>query len=250
MATSYTITTRYSSDKPSDASEHTTYVQDDRSRDEFDGRHAVIRRCDLGRIFSLDLTAREYESTRLVAFNSRPLWFWKLRFFVTHPILALRADKTRPPTVLVETTTVDTGERKDVFGFTARRVVMTRTHRPLTPTSEPSENTTDGWYIDVDLRVACERSPGHTEAFLSAGGEVPQFKSIGPHETGLPVDVTHVHSSRMALPDGTQRLFTSTSRRQVIRLSTDPIDPRVFEIPAGFRRKPRFRRRTYFPSAG
>jgi hypothetical protein len=67
--------------------------------------------------------------------------------------------------------------------------------------------------------------------------EVPQFKDIGPRETGHPVDVTSVYSSNTTLADGTSKTLTTTSRTWVTHLSTDPLDASLFEIPAGFRKR-------------
>ena len=136
------------------------------------------------------------------------------------------------------------GERKDMFGFTARRVITTEQHKPLPPSiGHASVTTTDGWYIDIDPTIACERLPPGSRAFvtyqqqLGELPEVPQFKDIGSRETGYPVDVTSVHSSNTTLPDGTPTTFTTTSRTWVTHISTDPLDASLFEIPAGFRKR-------------
>jgi hypothetical protein len=43
--------------------------------------------------------------------------------------------KNRKPTVLVEISTKDTGERKEMFSYTARHVITTRTDGPLGDTT-------------------------------------------------------------------------------------------------------------------
>ena len=260
MPRTFTITTRQSFGEHE--SEHTIYVQDDRRREEWrpsqnsiggDGavvqtygpRTAAICRCDLGRMFSLDIDAGEYESCRLVTFNSRFYWLRAIRFFLVHPLRAWKENRRRPPTVLVETTTVDTGERKDMFGFIARRVITTEQRKPVAPsTDDESETRTDGWYIDIDPTIACERLPPGTRTFLSVRQlgqprEVPQFKDVGPRERGYPVDVTSAYTSTATLADGTPKVFTTTSRTWVTHLSTDALDPSLFEVPGSFRKKPR-----------
>jgi hypothetical protein len=111
---------------------------------------------------------------------------------------------------------------------------------------EPSETTSDGWYIDLDgslLRTSCDpwwsSRPKNTHTFMSTHvkgeeGDVPAFKDIGSSETGFAVSVgsTSHHSIRLA--DGTTRAYTSVSEMKVIELSTAPIDPALFEIPSGF----------------
>jgi len=62
------------------------------------------------------------------------------------------------PTLRIETTTVDTGERKEFFGHIARHFIITRKQIPLEGShSEPQETLTDGWYIDLDPQVSCDR---------------------------------------------------------------------------------------------
>jgi hypothetical protein len=248
VPTDFTITTRETIGDQE--FQHTLYVQDDRSRDEYtpdDGRrHATIQRCDLNRTFVLDLDANEYESGPLHEFNSRFFRLRVIRFKLLHPIQSWKLSRKSPPTVIVETTTVDTGERKEMFGFTARRVTTMTRRRPLAPPSEESEMTTDGWYIDIDPTIVCERLPRGSRTYLTSHvegqpPEVPEFKDIGPRETGYPIDLTSDHASQRTLPDGTSQAFRMTLRQQVIHLSTDPIDPQVFEVPRNFLEKSRRR---------
>jgi hypothetical protein len=57
----------------------------------------------------------------------------------------------REPTVLVETETVDRGERKEVFGHMARHVVTSRRIVPLVGAKRGADTTvTDRWYIDLN----------------------------------------------------------------------------------------------------
>ena len=66
--------------------------------------------------------------------------------------------------------------------------------------------------------------------------DVPQFKDIGPRETGYALDITSVHASKATLPDGRNKRFTTTFRTWVTHLSTDPLDPRLFDVPTGSRK--------------
>ena len=140
-------------------SECTEYMQVDRRREEHRGcfgyrfwptgrtlyrpspRTALITRCDLEQTFLLNLDDREYTA-------------WPVR---TYPRIEERLPQNVPseqliqraPTVLVETETVDTGERKDFFGRTARHVITTRRIVPLDRAKQGRRETvTDGWYID------------------------------------------------------------------------------------------------------
>jgi hypothetical protein len=180
-----------------------TYTMDDRRRTE--SRHSVqwknadgslrqveklgsvmILRCDLGQSFILNLEAREYTSAPYP------------RKRLTPEELAARGAKmpdgsqAMQPTLRLETTTVDTGERKEFFGRTARHVIITTKQTPLEGShAEAQETVSDGWYIDFDRRLSCEPKPeagGMRSGFISvwAGkpGEKPPAERDGiPRET-------------------------------------------------------------------
>ena len=125
------------------------------------------------------------------------------------------------PTVLVETETVDTGERRELFGRPARHVITKRGVIPLTGSRcRESQTVTDGWSIDLDTSLFCDPwrwSSGSGHAFLtthtkSHQPERPTFADIGESERGyvvpsrstpgasvLELEVTHL-STLVACP--------------------------------------------------
>src|SRR5687767_14852608 len=81
--------------------------------------HVRIERCDLNRMFVLDLQRRTYLAAPLRAdLNAVE----RLALSVQPP----SGRSANGPEIVVETTTVDTGERKRAFGYSARRVLTTR----------------------------------------------------------------------------------------------------------------------------
>src|SRR5215207_4948037 len=140
---------------PAGAIETTEYVGSDRIRIESrdlsqadDGAtrpHADvhIRRCDLNAVVALDLPRLTYQTWPLeMQFNAFERAAFSLR--------RRHAPPPGPPALIVQTTTVDTGERRIAFGYSARRVITTR--RQIAP-SNPEASTktvTDGWYIDLE----------------------------------------------------------------------------------------------------
>jgi hypothetical protein len=238
-------------------SESIEYLQADRRRREHRGsfgyrlrangrtmfcpapRTALITRCDLKQTFHLNLDDREYAASPLHTFPTR------------EEMLARAAASGRPvvapqrePTVLVETETVDTGERKELFGHTARHVVTTRRIIPLAGAKRGADTTvTDGWYIDLDTRISCEpswRSARSGHAFVTfhlqgQEGDVPTFKDVGEPESGFAVASKQTSSGTIISPDGSTRQHVSTWETEVTELSTAAIDPALFEIPSGFR---------------
>jgi hypothetical protein len=244
-------------------SESIEYLQADRRRREHRGstgyrlrpngrtmfrpgpRTALITRCDLKRTFHLNLDDRQYTAGPLQAFPTRDELL--ARAAASGQLVVV---PQREPTLLVETETVDTGERKEVFGHTARRVVTTRRIIPLAGAKRGADTmVTDGWYIDLDTHISCEpswRSPRSGHAFLTSHrqgekGDVPTFKDVGEAERGFVIASKGTSSGAITLPDGSTRQHVSTWEREVTELSTAPIDPTLFEIPSGFRLVERIR---------
>jgi hypothetical protein len=157
------------------------------------------------------------------------------------------------PTLVIETTTKDTGERTQMFGFTARHVITTRKQIPLVETGQiPQETVTDGWYIDLDVLAACDRASSGAFGVVIAGtskiGEPPQipvptFKSIGNPERGFALATKELHRAIISSPDGQVRTIESPSNEtQVTELSTEPLDSALFEVPGSFSKVSQIRR--------
>ena len=208
-------------------------------------RTALITRCDSKQTFHLNLDDREYAASPLQTFPTREEMLDRAAAsgqLVVAP--------QREPTVLVETETVDAGERKELFGRTVRHVVTTRRIIPLAGAKRGADTTeTDGWYIDLNTHISCEpswRSARSGHAFLTVHqqgeeGDVPTFKDIGEPERGFAVASKRTSSRTITLPDGSTRQHVSTWEMEVIELSTAAIDPALFEIPSGFRLVERIR---------
>jgi hypothetical protein len=228
------------------SSEHVTYFRSDARRVEYRnlighqfGPHiASIERCDLGQAFELNLDQREYDAR---TYPPRPLAKEEL----------VKWGLRRPPqvapqgaaTLRIEVTTVDTGERKDFFGHPARHVITTTKETPLEEShSEARESVTDGWYIDLDTRISCDlRWSRNKNGFARiTSGNAPleriEFLQSGDAETGLPVESKVTSKSGLALPDGTKREITSKISMSIVEFVEGPLDPGLFEVPAGFKK--------------
>jgi hypothetical protein len=242
---------------PTFSSEETTYWQGDRKRterrssqgrmkpdgsqEEVYGPHiATIIRCDSGQQLNLNLDAAEYDQAPYPP-NQQAM----------KDLMALAAKMPQvttppePPTVRIETTTVDTGERNNILGHKARRIVTTRKTIPLQGSSSiPQEAVTDGWYIDFDQWLPCEHWwPAGTKAhsFGSVGNasgqpvERPEFIDVGDAQTGFRLLEVTTLTATITLSDGTVKKTESKSGTQVTLFQEGPLDPALFEIPAGFR---------------
>ena len=235
------------------SSEQTIYVQGDRKRMEFRNyagqrktdssqqwlsgpRLAAITRCDLGQVFELNLDAAEYVTA---PYPPKPLTQAEIE---ARGLSKADMSQSREPTLRIETTTLDTGERKEFFGHTARHVIITRKQIPLERShSEPQETVTDGWYIDLDPQVSCDwrLSKGkRAHGYFVAGkqpAEKPEFVDTGESERGFPVQSVMVSKGTYTLPDGTNKQTNSKTETLVTQLELGPLDPGLFEIPPRFK---------------
>jgi hypothetical protein len=183
-------------------------------------RTALIKRCDLKTVFLVNFDDREYAA-------------WPSEEFPKRDEMRARAEavgQPPAPTVLVETETIDTGERREFFGRPARHVITTRRVVPLPGSRrQESRTVTDGWYIDLDTGLSCDpwgsARSGH--AFLSSHiqgdqADRPTFKNIGEPERG------YVVLSRSTTGGSV------LDELEVTHFSTVVIDPAIFEVPTHF----------------
>lgn len=234
---------------PRFTTEQTTYFQADRKRIEWRssdgprlGPHiATITRCDLGKTFMLNLDTREYDSAPYPpeAF-AQALAKMKALKAQARPVSPLQSRKA---TLRIETTTVDTGERKQMFGRTARHMTITQKYIPLPGSKQMArESVTEAWYIDLDVQLSCDFKfpPGARVQYVALSGspeqqEVPEFVTVGEAAKGFPMAQTMRNTSTLELPDGRMKQFTSQSELAVIDFEDGPLDPSLFEIPATFK---------------
>ena len=126
----------------------------------------------------------------------------------------------------------DTGERKEMFGFTARRI-KSSTVKEASPDAcdmGSHKSETDGWYIDFQYDFNC---PGEKKidpaspvrARPDCQDEV-RAKTIGAAKLGYPVLVTTT-----SYREGGR---TSSMTQEVLELTRAPLDPTLFDVPAGY----------------
>ena len=253
QGTGLKITTRYSlAGRLSWQDTH--YFQDDRKRSEhrtLSGSNygpplALITRCDTGQMIELNLEDKQYDSHPIPKFPSE-----EERRALAAKYAATAAKPA--PTVLVEVTTVDTGERKKLFGYEARHVVTTEKHTRLNGSKDPEQETVkDGWYADLPVALSCSPRARRTFGFATTmkngqPADVPSVRFVGEQETGFALSLTTTTRQVLVLPDGVTRETTSTSEEDVAELSAAPLDPGLFEIPPGFAKVDEIRRNPPIP---
>ncbi|HWS89909.1 MAG TPA: hypothetical protein VN282_23275 [Pyrinomonadaceae bacterium] len=130
-------------------------------------------------------------------------------------------------------TTKDTGERKQMFGYTARRLIITIETKSSPDSCSPVDTKmeTDGWYIDATFQLACdaERAARYYNP-QQAGGCRDRYetKTVGTAKRGFPV------YEKMTMFDKDGRESFSMVN-EVVELSQATLDASLFEPPADYR---------------
>ena len=143
-----------------------------------------------------------------------------------------QSDSPSGPVITIERNTTDTGDRRQFFGRTARRLV-TRVTR-----SDGPETVIDGWYIDAP-GLPKWKTTGAGGSFLISyvGGQraAPpriEVKQTGPVPGGLPVWLKI--TSSVVLSGGLHHRYESVS--EVTYLTESALPDTLFQPPEGYQR--------------
>lgn len=244
-------------------SDETIYVHGTIERTEFlgytdyvDGRPdqppphmAVISHCDTGVSYELDLDHHEYREVKLPKYMG-------VKEFNEQVELARRQAEGN-----IKSTTTDTGETRDFHGRNAKHLITKMT---LKSDYAHGDETIDGWYLDLP-------QPGCSPEYLRWGKARPlrgrwmpgdgigiggSLAIVGPDIIDVvttasapktPIKFIYsgfipgglairsksvVHETLMI--QGRKREDNSSIEKEVLEFSEGPLDPALFEIPAGF----------------
>ena len=204
---------------------------------------AFVEQCDLKQLVWIDVTNKRFaintDGTPLGAVMA----FNELQVSSHLQKKHQRAEElARKRGLLSGTTTViDTGERREMFGFTARHLKTTTVWqaRPKTCDGLGMKAETDGWYTDLFYGIDCsaDLSGSITQTNLSGSGKCfseyavkrrywLEHKRVGPASLGYPLVETRTSYN----DKGQAEVVTE----EVLELSTDALDASLFDVPAGF----------------
>ena len=207
--------------------ENTSYIKGKRQRSETNnGQMVVLQQCDLRRNVQIMPQAKVYvvqpydePATSNAANTSSP---------VSQP------GTTKKGGVVTSTvTTRDTGERKQMFGYTARHIVTTMVTDSTPDACSPlkSKMEIDGWYIDAAFALECDASQAYKSyrpQTASGCQDRYETKQIGLAKKGFPV----WEKTTMFAPDGSES-FSSVN--EVVEFSQATLDVSLFDVPQGYR---------------
>jgi hypothetical protein len=179
-----------------------------------------ITQCDLRRTIQINDSSRKYLITPMASDSGDAGG-------------ANSSSATRRGGVVTMTVnTIDTGERKELFGFTARHLKRTMTSQTSADACYQNQirMETDGWYINLEYGMDCgesDRPPQTGRADSGGCQDRYQFKRTGPSRLGYPL----IETTTMYGVDG-RPMFTSS--KEVVELSRQPVEAALFDVPAGY----------------
>lgn len=220
--------------------ENATYIKGKRQRTEsMGGQSVTIQQCDLRRDIQIMPAMKAYTVNPYgdaAAANA--------------PASGTRrtVEQTKGGVVTSTVTTRDTGERKQMFGYTARRIITTIETKSSPDACNPIDTKmeTDGWYIDAAFALDCDlERAGAYQNRQQAGGcrDRYQMKTVGAAKRGYPV----YEKMTMFEKDGRES-FSMVN--EVIELSQATLDASLFEPPADYREVKDFSAAAMMASAG
>jgi hypothetical protein len=207
------------------------YIKGPRMRSEMAGDFGMttILQCDLKRTLTINEKTKTYVIMPTDGSNTSAIG--AADGGGINPSVAASTPQ-RGGVVNITQTITDTGERREMFGFTARRIKTS-----LVKTASPDacdkdqKIETDGWYIDFHYQFEC---PGQVQKSQpTARPQRPgcqdevRIKTIGSAKLGFPVLVT----TTIYEPDGR----TTTTTQEVLELSKEPLSAALFDVPDGYR---------------
>lgn len=208
--------------------ENSTYIKGKRSRTEMAGGQMIsIQQCDLRRDLQLMPQARAYT----VRPYDAPAPAHDAS--AAQPTAAQPAGVTKGGVVTSTVTTRDTGERRQMFGYTARRVITTIEIKSSPDSCDPTDSRmeTDGWYIDAAFALDCDA--GRAGAYQmprqrSGCQDRYETKTVGAAKRGYPVWEKMTGFDK----DGRE---TFSMVNEVVELSQATLDASLFDAPADYR---------------
>ena len=202
---------------------------------------ALVFQCDKKQILGINYTRKQYFVNALGMTGSGAIAFNESQL-PPPPLTPLR--NIRHGGKVTQTVTItDTGERREMFGFTARHIktsVIWEANPSCKQTKLRSE--TDGWYIDLLYGVECSpdlsgfSNPGYLAPYSKCYEHYNknkyefQSKETGEARLGFPVTLR-----RTAYGDDGKPVVTE---QEVVELSTSELDQALFEVPTGFVQMP------------
>ena len=205
--------------------ENTSYIKGKRQRTEMNnGQMVVLQQCDLRRNIQIMPQAKAYV---VQPYDDAPA-------ASTTPRASSQPGTTKKGGVVTSTvTSKDTGERKQILGYTARHIITTMVTEssPEACSQTKSKMEIDGWYIDAAFALECDSGLAYKSYRPpQSGGCQDEYvtKQVGTAKRGYPVweKTTMFDQSGVA---------SFSTINEVVEFSNATLEASLFEPPADYR---------------
>lgn len=206
--------------------ENTTYIKGKRQRSEsMNGMMISLTQCDLRRSVQLNSQTKMYTVN---SFNDVAQSAAKSTATVDSNGVVQAGGR-----VMTTVTTKDTGERKQMFGFTARHLIITMETVSSADACNKTNTKmqTDGWYIDAEFALDCDYGYQNYNSYNSKSGgckDKYEMKTIGTAKRGYPV-----YEKMTMFDDSGKETYSMVN--EVIELSKATLEASLFDVPADYR---------------
>lgn len=208
--------------------ENTTYIKGKRQRSENNGGQMIsITQCDLRR----NITIMPQMQAYMIQSYDQPATTTPAANPGNRP--ATSQPVTKGGVITSTITTRDTGERKQMFGYTARHIITSMQMESSPDACSPvkMKMEIDGWYIDAAFALDCDLGRNYMGPQAAAGGgcrDRYESKQIGTAKKGFPV----WEKTTMFGPTGAESF---TTINEVVEFSQATLDASLFDVLAGYR---------------
>ncbi len=208
--------------------ENMTYIKGKRQRSELmNGQMITVTQCDLRRDVQLNPTAKTY----LVSpYDDAANAATSDKSKIQNP----QSKIEKGGTMYITTTNKDTGERKQMFGYTARHIIRTVEMESSPDSCNPmkSKMQFDEWVIDETFGFDCERTQNYQsynpQKFSGGCRDKMVSKTIGTAKSGYPL-----YQKMTMFDDNGKESYSMIS--EVVELSKATLDSALFDVPNNFR---------------
>jgi hypothetical protein len=207
--------------------ETTQYIKGARQRTESNNGMPFITllQCDLNRYVQLNPQAKTY---MINLFGSGGQ---STTGAVSAPSTKSDTEEKRGGNVIYRTRYTDTGERQQMFGFTARHIKssMSKEASPDACDQSKMRMEQDGWYIDFNYGIDCQTASAQMSPNVYGGRtcrDNVRHINEGVARLGYPVKLTMTTYDQNDKP--------TVMIQEVLELSRETLDPALFEIPADY----------------
>ena len=188
-------------------------------------QNVSIMQCDLKRTIDISELEKKYVVTPM----DLPL--------PSEPARRVSTTTTRQPVQAGGTVTqtielIDTGERKQMFGMTARHIKTIMTTEPSPDACQKGSQRieTDGWYVDLAFGLSCQNDRPVTMPMQTDGGGGCRDKMNMVRKGNAKLGYPLIQTTKIGMGGAGETTMTT----EVLELSKATLSPDLFDIPAGF----------------